>query len=127
MKRRLGQLISSIIAVLLFGAASWAAPDPLFTQNCAVCHGADATGGDRGPALANSRRLRTQSAADIATLIRNGTLGGMPAFPLPEDQITQLAGYVHSLNATAFQMKPDGDLAAGETFFWLLSKKCNCA
>jgi len=127
---------TSILRILLFGTTALgtvvpgttcrAATDPLFTEKCSVCHGGDATGGDRGPALANNRRLRTRSAADLAAIIRDGTPGGMPAFALPEDQISQLAGYVHSLNATAFEMKPDGDPAAGETFFFGNGKCGSC-
>jgi len=41
----------------------------------------------------------------------------MPGFALPETQVNQLAGYVRSLNATAFESKPEGDVAAGERFF----------
>jgi hypothetical protein len=42
----------------------------------------------------------------------------MPAFSLPEDQLTLLADYVRSLNATAFEAKPPGDVTAGERFFF---------
>src|ERR1022692_3493961 len=48
----------------------------LFVKNCAICHGADAGGSDRGPALTNNRRLRTRGAGDIAKIIRDGTPGG---------------------------------------------------
>ena len=89
-----------------------------------MCHGGDATGSDRGPALTNSRRLRTRSESDIAGIIRNGTPGGMPAIVLPGDQTKQLAGHVRSLNVTAFEVKPEGDLVAGEAFFF---GKGNCA
>jgi PQQ-dependent dehydrogenase (methanol/ethanol family) len=115
-----------LFGTLALGTTCQAATDPLFTEKCSVCHGGDATGGDRGPALANNRRLRTRSVADLAAIIRNGTPGGMPAFALPEDQISQLAGYVHSLNATAFEMKPDGDPAAGETYFFGKGKCASC-
>jgi len=90
----------------------------LFVQRCAVCHGADAGGTDRGPALAGNRRLRMRSSSDIANIIRNGTPGGMPGFALPEDQVSALAAYVRSLNANAFETKLEGDPAAGERFFF---------
>jgi len=57
-----------------------AAQNPLFTEKCAVCHGAEARGGDRGPALANNRRLGTRSVEDLMAIIKNGTPGGMPGF-----------------------------------------------
>ena len=66
------------------------------------------------------------SVEEIEAIIKNGTPGGMPAFPLPENQIRQLASYVHSLNATAFELKPDGDVAAGERFFFGQGKCGSC-
>jgi PQQ-dependent dehydrogenase (methanol/ethanol family) len=90
----------------------------MFEQRCAVCHGADAGGTDRGPALMGNRRLRMRSPSDIANTIRNGTPGGMPGFALPAAEVTTLADYVRSLNANAFDTKPEGDAAAGERFFF---------
>jgi putative heme-binding domain-containing protein len=98
----------------------------LFTQKCSVCHGADASGSDRGPALAGNRRMRQRSVSDIAAIIRGGTPGGMPAFPLPDDQLSPLADYVHSLNATAFEAHPAGDAAAGERYFFGGGKCATC-
>jgi cbb3-type cytochrome c oxidase subunit III len=89
-----------------------------FEQTCAVCHGDDGEGTDRAPALINNRHLRGASEADIANLIRNGR-GNMPAFSfLPEAQIEELAYFVRSMNADAFEMKPAGDVAAGSKVFW---------
>ena len=105
-----------VIVFAVWGAGLAAAQNALFTEKCAVCHGAEAKGGDRGPALANDKRLATRSVEDVMAIVRNGTPGGMPAFPLPENQIRELASYVHSLNATAFELKPDGDVAAGRGF-----------
>ena len=90
----------------------------MFEQSCGVCHGADAGGTDRGPALMGNRRLRMRSPADIANTIRNGTPGGMPGFALPAAQVTTLADYVRSLNANAFDTKPPGDAGAGERCFF---------
>jgi len=120
--------LRTLIAGAAFALTASAAPDAastkqLYTQMCSVCHGADASGTDRGPALAGNRRLRTRPASDIANTIKNGT-GAMPAFPLPDDQLSPLADYVHSLNATAFEAKPAGDIAAGERVFF---GEGNCA
>jgi len=90
----------------------------LFVQRCSVCHGGDASGTDRGPALTGNRRLRTRASSDIANIILKGTPGGMPGFALPENEVTTLADYVRSLNASAFDIKPPGDTAAGERFFF---------
>lgn len=103
------------------------APDPGQTKYaalCAGCHGDSAAGTDRGPALINSRAMRRRSAAQVRDLIRNGTTGGMPGFPLPEADLTPLTNYVRSLNASAFEMKPEGNVASGRVFF---SGKGRCA
>lgn len=94
------------------------AAEALFARLCVGCHGEGATGTDRGPALVNNRSLRSRSESQIQDLIRNGTLGGMPAFPLPEDELRTLAQWVHSLNASAYGVRPSGDASAGEKFFF---------
>ena len=50
-------------------------------------------------------------------MIKNGR-GGMPAFPLPQDQLQAVARFVRSLNATAFEMPPLGDASAGAGIFF---------
>jgi PQQ-dependent dehydrogenase (methanol/ethanol family) len=95
-----------------------AAVEKQFRNLCAGCHGADAGGGDRGPALTNSPSLRSSSEAQILAKIRDGTQGGMPAFPLPADQLQSMAAWVRSLNTSAFDAKPAGDTTAGEHFFF---------
>src|SRR5450631_2601559 len=118
--------VKLVIVFAVLGAGMAAAQNPLFTEKCAVCHGAEAKGGDRGPALANNRRLGTRSLEDLMAIIKNGTPGGMPGFPLIENQIRQLASYVHSLNATAFELMPEGDVTAGERFFFGQGKCGSC-
>jgi PQQ-dependent dehydrogenase (methanol/ethanol family) len=90
----------------------------LFDQRCSACHGEDASGSDRAPALSGSRRLRTRSTGEIHDIIQKGTPTGMPPFPLPEDQLQALAVWIRSMNATAFDAHPPGDAAAGERFFF---------
>ena len=94
------------------------APPPQFGQTCSVCHGGGAEGTDRAPSLLGSRQLRGQSEAEIAAVIRNGR-ANMPAFgSLPDEEIQALAHFVRSLNASAFDMKPAGDAAAGARTFY---------
>ena len=92
--------------------------EQLFATTCAGCHGAGATGGERGPALVDNRTLRGRTEAQIADTIRSGTPGGMPAFALPDAQLQALARWVRSLNVSANELKPPGDIAAGEQFFF---------
>ncbi len=98
----------------------------LYAQRCASCHGDDASGSDRGPMLSRSRHLRTLSIAEIHNIIQKGTPGGMPPFPLPEDQLLALAGFIRSMNATAFDAQPSGDVAAGERFFFGKGQCASC-
>jgi PQQ-dependent dehydrogenase (methanol/ethanol family) len=97
-----------------------------FGQTCAVCHGGDAEGTDRAPALVNNRRLRGTSEKDIANLIKNGR-GNMPSFSfLPEAQIQELAYFVRSMNVDAFEMKPAGDATAGASIFFGSGRCAEC-
>jgi PQQ-dependent dehydrogenase (methanol/ethanol family) len=114
-----------VLTLPVLAAPDAAATRQQYTEQCSVCHGGDASGTDRGPALAGNRRLRQQSATAIAKIIHDGS-GGMPAFPLPPDQLSPLAEYIHSLNATAFESKPAGDVAAGESFFFGAGKCSTC-
>ena len=50
-------------------------------------------------------------------MIKNGR-GNMPAFSSPDAQIQELATFVRSMNADAFDMKPAGDTAAGAGIFF---------
>ena len=110
------------VFIAVSAAAQNTATPEQFLKLCALCHGAEATGGDRGPSLVSNGRLRGgRSAAEIRDIILNGTPGGMPAFNLPELQLQTLTNFVRSLNATAFELKPDGDAAAGERFSETLS------
>jgi len=98
----------------------------LYGQRCAACHGDDASGSDRGPALSRSRRLRALTTSDIHNIIEKGTSGGMPPFPLPDDQLQALAGFIRSMNAAAFDAQPGGDAAAGERFFFGKGQCASC-
>jgi PQQ-dependent dehydrogenase (methanol/ethanol family) len=122
----ISRLAFALCVVSGCASADTASTRKLFVDKCSVCHGADAGGSDRGPALAGNRRLRTRSATDISNIILHGTPGGMPAIPLAEPDVSTLADYVSSLNATAFETKPEGDMAAGERFFFGAGKCVTC-
>lgn len=66
----------------------------LFVKNCAHCHGADAHG-DEGPDLHNL----DWSDAQIATRIRNGKKGQMPAFAekFSPAEIREVTAYLRTL------------------------------
>ena len=97
-----------------------------YGQTCSVCHGEGGEGTDRGPALVGSRRLRGQSEAEIAAVIKNGRANMPPFSSLPDQQIQALAHFVHSSNANVFDLHPAGDTAAGSRVFWGSGHCSNC-
>ncbi|MBZ5622367.1 MAG: c-type cytochrome [Acidobacteriia bacterium] len=125
-----GRWLAGLAFPVVMGMTLAQSPPPdaakLYEQRCAACHGHDASGSDRGPALSRSRRLRTRSLSEIHDIIQKGTTAGMPPFPLPEEQLQALAGFVRSMNATAFDAPPDGDTAAGEQFFFGKGQCASC-
>jgi cytochrome c oxidase cbb3-type subunit 3 len=82
--------------------ASNAAGKKLFQQNCAFCHGPDARGAS-GPDLIRSTLVSHDSNGDlIGQVVRNGRpQKGMPAFPLSDVEIHQIANFLHSEAKTA--------------------------
>ena len=48
----------ALIGVVGSAAAQNPSAEQLFSEHCAACHGDDAAGTDRGPALARSREFR---------------------------------------------------------------------
>jgi len=97
-----------------------------FVKICAPCHGEAGTGTERAPSLVNSPRLRGRTVAQIHDIIKNGTQGGMPAFPLPEDKLQHLASLILSLNSTAEGAKSLGNIAAGERIFFGKGQCASC-
>ena len=68
-----------------------------FVQSCGFCHGADATGA-RGPDLMRSPLVAHDVKGDqIGPVIRQGRPGkGMPALPLSDAQIADVAAFLHA-------------------------------
>ncbi|HEX3685262.1 MAG TPA: cytochrome c [Bryobacteraceae bacterium] len=69
----------------------------LFQQNCGFCHGPDGRGAS-GPDLIRSTLVSHDSHGDlIGPVVRNGRpQKGMPAFPLSDLRIHQIADFLHS-------------------------------
>ena len=96
----------------------------LYGVNCQFCHGADTRGGDSGPSLLRSGLvLDDQKGELIAPVVRAGR-PGMPKFTLTDDQIADVAAFVHTFRAAGYdesRVKPPsivvGDARAGETVF----------
>lgn len=82
-----------------------------FLQTCGFCHGADATGA-RGPDLVRSPLVAHDVKGDlIGDVIRRGRPDkGMPAMPLNDQQVSDLAAFLHArfLEAKNSAEVPDG-------------------
>src|SRR5579871_3653180 len=122
--------LSAIVPHTLPAQSATANPErgrALYSQRCESCHGPNAFGGDRGPSLANNRRLRRNTFAETRDTIRKGKPdSGMPPFELPAPELDDIAIFIHSLNAPAASSHPPGDRAAGERFFFGAGQCATC-
>src|SRR6516225_10327213 len=81
----------------------------LYESVCAACHGIDLRGGQQGgPNLLRSQVVLLDKSGEligqVVTTGRPKPAGGatpMPPFPLPPEDITAIAEYLHSVAATA--------------------------
>ena len=116
------------VTPLVRNQAAVRAGEARFKQLCGSCHGARGEGGQgegQGPNLANSWEVRRASDTQLSGYIRNGIPGSaMPPFDVPDQQITELAAFVRSLNAPASSVPVAGDPVAGEAIF---KEKGGCA
>lgn len=110
--KRVGRF-SALLAVVLFllaatNSPAWPqkseAPDPAierghkqFEQACGFCHGPDATGA-RGPDLVRSPLVAHDLKGDlIGSVIQQGRPDkGMPAMPLTDEQVSDIAAFLHA-------------------------------
>jgi cytochrome c oxidase cbb3-type subunit III len=139
--------ISALIVVTSYGASAQRRDYPnrppadpaavergkaLYGVNCQFCHGADTRGGDSGPSLLRSGIvLDDQHGELMAPVVRAGR-PGMPKFTLTDDQIADVAAFVHTFRAAGYdesRLKPPsivvGDAKAGETFFAAKCASCH--
>ncbi len=98
-----------------------------FESLCAPCHGADGTGGQRGPSIVDARRIRLRGEAELRELIVKGVpASGMPGFALPGPDLDRLTRFVRGLLAPASSHPVPGDIADGEAFFTGEGKCVSC-
>ncbi|HWF66941.1 MAG TPA: c-type cytochrome, partial [Acidobacteriaceae bacterium] len=101
--------------------------EKIFAVRCAICHGADAHGGQYGPRLAGSDDLQGKPVSFFRNIIRNGIpSAGMPAFDLPDSELDAMAGFIQSLNVSAKGKIVAGDRLAGEKYFFGEGKCASC-
>jgi alcohol dehydrogenase (cytochrome c) len=66
-----------------------------FETRCAICHGGDGHGTDRGPAIYNKTAARDNQS--IAAVVRGGLPAGMPAFQIADPELADLTAYLRTL------------------------------
>jgi len=70
-----------------------------FTERCAICHGANATGGTFATSILP--RIAALDDASLEEAIRNGVPArGMPAFALQQSEMTAIVAYLRTLRAS---------------------------
>ena len=96
----------------------------LYGVNCQFCHGADTRGGDGGPSLLRSGLVLADQGGELMAPVVRAGRPGMPKFTLTDDQIADIAAFVHSFKAFGYdesRLTPPsivvGNAAAGEAFF----------
>jgi cytochrome c oxidase cbb3-type subunit 3 len=107
-------------------AAAAARGKALFQQNCAFCHGANATGAEGPDLLRSTIVLHDERGETISPVILKGRPDkGMPAFSaLTQAQIYDLAEFLHqrveeAANRFGYKMQNivTGDAKAGQAYF----------
>ena len=108
----------------------------IFDQTCAGCHGDDARGTDRGPAIATMQSVISLSDADLFKVVHDGTTAGMPPFSqIGDPGITAVVEYLRTLQGvgpggTARTTPPpaavNGNQANGRDLFFGKAQCSNC-
>jgi len=109
-----------------------------FGAQCGFCHGRDAAGGEGGTDLTRSPLVADDVRGNrIGPLVRTGrTDKGMPAFALPEADLTAIVAYIHDQKAQADSATggrravdvadlQSGDAGAGRKYFEGACSKCH--
>ncbi len=77
-----------------------ARPPRTFASHCVICHGDDATGTDRAPAILSF--VTSHSDEEVSALVRTGRLDrGMPKFDFNDAEIKVLIGHLRGLASGA--------------------------
>jgi mono/diheme cytochrome c family protein len=106
----------------------------IYSTNCAFCHGADTRGGASGPSLLRSALVLDDKNGElIEPVVQAGRPDrGMPKFPLSNDQIADLATFLHSFTVNGYdssRQRPAtivvGNAAAGEAVFKTKCASCH--
>jgi cytochrome c oxidase cbb3-type subunit III len=135
------------LSVIVFASAALSAKqapqslpgEGVLVQNCAFCHGRDAGGGEEGPDLTRSKLVADDVGGDkIGPVVLNGRQEkGMPRFKLADQEIKDLAAYIHAEKKLAETQKggrrgvevadlQTGNVEAGKAYFNGAGKCAGC-
>jgi cytochrome c oxidase cbb3-type subunit 3 len=104
-----------------------AAGRKLYNTTCTICHGPDGAEGERGPALAATRRYFRLSENAVFDAIRNGIPGSaMPASGLPDPDVWRIVAFIRALRGTASDSPPEGDPENGRRVFATKGRCLEC-
>jgi cytochrome c oxidase cbb3-type subunit 3 len=111
-----------------------------FAAQCGFCHGRDAAGGEGGTDLTRSALVGTDARGDkIRPFLRSGRPDkGMPAFSLPDADVTAIVAFIHDQRdqaaaATGGRRAVDladlqtGNADAGRRYFDTACARCHSA
>ena len=90
-----------VVTIMLTQAGTLAAApgEESFQTRCSLCHGADAAGTDR--AISILPTLYSRQPNQLRTIITEGVSSkGMPAFNIPDEELSTLVAYLKDLAAT---------------------------
>ena len=111
-----------------------------FAAQCGFCHGRDAAGGEGGTDLTRSALVGEDVRGDkIRPLVRSGRPDkGMPAFTLPDADLTAIVAFIHDQRAEAAAATggrravdladlQTGNADAGKRYFEAACARCHSA
>lgn len=104
-----------------------------FMEYCAGCHGADAKGGDKAPALISAANPVKRSDSELFGIVHDGTKGGMPAFAqIGDANIRAVLQFLRRLEndrvskPTSADLAVTGDADAGHALYFGKAKCSEC-
>ena len=102
-----------------------------FMEYCAGCHGADAKGGDKAPALLSAANAN-RSDSDLFRIVHDGTKAGMPSFAqIGDENIRAVLQFLKVLEDSTVSKSPSaeavtGDVDAGRALYFGKAQCSQC-
>ncbi len=97
-----------------------------FANNCGICHGFNAAGADKGPALNTGQFRHGNTDADLTRSITQGIPGTtMSAMNLPADMTRAIIVFLRA-TVVAAKAPSTGNREAGSKMFWTSQKCAEC-